>query len=494
MNAADPLVVTLLPIDDRPVNTDDVATLAAISGVELRLPPAEFLPPRGEPGDRDALAQWLDSSAADSDGLVVSINQLLYGGYVASRRTTEPTLPLLRRLELLRSLRGKYPDLPIHGFMTLMRTRRLNGAGAEPRYWAQHGADMFELSRELYRLEHGQPSDVPSHRALIPPEHITDFMVRRMRLHAMQLAGLELATDHTLDTFWILVEDSTVESVSTSEREWLTAWIERLAITDRAMCLPGADEAGGSLIMRTILELRERRPKVFVECAEPAGIDRIALFEDVPVHQTVQQQVTMAGADLTTDAENADLVLALHPPSATPRDWCWPEVPSREQDISPLITRISAHLAQGRAVTVADTADANGSDPALIRALCRDNLFGALAGYAGWNTAGNSIGSALAMGLASLQPGVDADHHQRVAMTRRLLDDWAFQTVARRTVLRTGCLDVESTEADLLTSQAELGLSSDHPVLRPGSTRFPWNRSFEIAFEFDLPSRKAHPS
>ncbi|MGC0252461.1 DUF4127 family protein [Pseudactinotalea sp. Z1748] len=487
------LVVTLLPIDDRPVNTTDVAALADISGVDLRLPPTELLPPQGEPSDRDGLGRWLRESAAESDAVVVSINQLAYGGYVASRRTTEATMPILERLGLLRSVRAEYPELPIHGFMTLMRTRQRNGSGAEPHYCEHHGADIFALSRELYLREHNQPDEVERRRGAVPEEYVTDFMTRRMRLHTVHLACLDLALDRTLDTFWILVEDSTVQSVSTSEREWITAWIDRLGLADRVTCLPGADEAGGSLLIRSILGLHGRRPKVLLECAATDGLDRIALYEDVPVRDTVEQQIAMAGAELVAEAGEADLVLALHPPAEPARDWCWSEDSDDQSEVEPLIARIDEHRRQGRPVAVADAAHANGADPSLIRALREGQVLEDLAGYAGWNTAGNSIGSALAQGLAHLVGGGRFREPQRRSLTRRLLDDWAYQTIARRPLLQGASLDAGETENRLMAAHAELGLPADYPVIRPGSTRFPWDRSFEIAFDLVQPNAKALP-
>jgi len=486
MTGTDRLVVVLLPLDDRPVNTRDVAALASIAGAELRMPPASLLPPRGQATDVTALETWLEQNAHDCDALVVSINALAYGGYVASRRTTEQLTAAVARLDVLRRVRARRPGFRVHAYMTLMRTRATNGAGAEPPYWEHHGTSLYALSRELYRAEHGLPAEVPAARAAVPAEHVTDLVTRRMRLHAVQLACLELVVDGVVDTFTVLVEDSSVESMSTTEREWLETWIARLDVGDRVRCLPGADEAGGVLVVRAALELAGRRPRVALSCVDPEGLDRVAPFEDVPARDTVVGQIATIGAELVEQPDDADLVLAVHPPGATPHDWCLgPDAPADGKDdgAARLAALVRDLCARGTTVAVADVAYANGADPELVAALRDAAVLDDLAGYAGWNTAGNSIGSALAQGCSWLlaDPVAHVDRARNV--TRRLLDDWGYQVLARQGALSAGGVDSAVVEQELVTALGQIGPPADQFTIVPGSVRPPWNRPFEITFD-----------
>ncbi|MER6177910.1 DUF4127 family protein [Streptosporangium sp. NPDC001681] len=481
--------MTLLPLDDRPVNTGHVAGLAGTAGTRLRLPPAGLLPARGVPADMDGTARWLEDAAGDSDAVVVSVNQLAHGGFVASRRTTEPLARTLARLDVLRRIRAGRPELPVHAFVTLMRTRKSDGAGAEPEYWDRHGRRFFALSEELYRAEHGRPDAAAHARAEIPEPFVADFFTRRMRLHAMQLACVELVAEGVVDTLSILVEDSTVESVSTSEREWLEAWIGRLGLGDRISCLPGADEAGAVLTTRAALEHAGLRPRVAVACLDPDALGRIAAYEDVAVRDTITDQVAAIGAVLVEDAAQADLVLAVHPPGLPPRDWCsGPDQPERPGDDAVCLAgRARDLLDAGRPVAVADVADANGADPALVMALRDAGLLRRLAGYAAWNTAGNTIGSALAQGCSRLLAADDRQlaEHART-LTHRLLDDWGYQTSARRGVLAAGtAVRPDLVERELGDLLADLGPPADKFRIVPGSVCFPWDRPFEISFELE---------
>ncbi|MFU8852028.1 DUF4127 family protein [Micromonospora sp. SL1-18] len=482
-------VVTLLPLDDRPVNTSHVAALATAAGTRLRVPPAHLLPPRGVPADPDRLTRWLEDSANDSDAVVVSVNQLVYGGYVASRRTTQPPAPALARLDPLRRIRAARPATRIHAFMTLMRTKQANGADTEPDYWDRHGLDFFALSRETYRAEHGRANNVAAARTRIPAPLVTDFFTRRMRLHATQLACLDLVTDGVVDVLSILVEDSTMDSVSTTEREWLETWIRRLDLGDRVRCLPGADEAGAVLTTRAALEHANLRPKVAVDCVDRQALERVAAYEDVPVGDTITAQLASIGADLVESVEEADLVLAVHPPGVRPGDWYRrPDGTERATGANTALAgRIGDHLRAGRPVAVADVADANGADSALVAALRDADLLQHLAGYAGWNTAGNSIGSVLAQGCARLLATGEARiaAHRR-AVTHRLVEDWGYQTCARRAVITAGTAGRRGQVARELNERlSELGALADEFHVVPDSVHFPWGRAFEIDFELD---------
>ncbi|WP_219518315.1 DUF4127 family protein [Nonomuraea ceibae] len=488
MNHSRP-VVTLLPLDDRPVNTGHVAGLAGTAGTRLRLPPTALLPARGVPADLDGTSRWLQDAAAGSDAVVVSVNQLVYGGFVASRRTTEPLAQTLARLDVLRRIRAARSDVPVHAFVTLMRTKKNDGAGAEPAYWDRHGRRFFVLSEELHRAEHGRPHAVPQARADIPEPFVADYFSRRMRLHAMHLACVELVVEGVVDTLSILVEDSTVESVSTSEREWLESWIGRLGLADRISCYPGADEAGAVLTTRAALEHAGLRPQVALECLDPGALERIAAYEDVPVRDTIADQVAAIGGVLVKDPAQADLVLAVHPPGLPPRDWCsGPDQPERPSgDATRLARRTRELQAARRPVAVADVADANGADPALVMALREAGVLPRLAGYAAWNTAGNTIGSALAQGCSRLLAADDRQlaEHART-LTHRLLDDWGYQTSARRGLLAEGtALRPDRVERELSDLLAELGPPADKFGIVPGSVCFPWDRPFEISFELE---------
>ena len=78
--------IALVPLDDRPVNTELVRDVAAIAGATVDIPPAPLLPNYRSAGDADGIGAWLlDLSRGALDAAVVSLDMLGYGGLIPSR-------------------------------------------------------------------------------------------------------------------------------------------------------------------------------------------------------------------------------------------------------------------------------------------------------------------------------------------------------------------------------------------------------------------------
>ncbi|HMO23312.1 MAG TPA: DUF4127 family protein, partial [Candidatus Melainabacteria bacterium] len=136
-----------------------------------------------------------------------------------------------------------------------------------------------------------------------------------------------------------------------------------------------------------------------------------------------------------------------------------------------------------------DVAYANGSDPILVEELLkRKDLVGKLVGYAGWNTTGNSVGSALALGIARMH-SVRTNRRNQItdrafqkSLFTRLADDWAYQSQIRSQ------LDAEASIdklAQLISPY--LGRIGQSMGFEPGNLRvsFPWKRTFELEVCFE---------
>lgn len=97
-----------------------------------------------------------------------------------------------------------------------------------------------------------------------------------------------------------------------------------------------------------------------------------------------------------------------------------------------LVDRLVGDQAAGRMVTVADVAYASGADNRFVQLLLHSVNLPGLAGFAAWNTASNSLGSAIAAGVCALfgdDPVLLAE-----ANFTRLVDDWLYQSRVRSQV------------------------------------------------------------
>ena len=98
-------------MDDRPCNRLFPVQLAEIVGLEVASPPRELLGWFTTPGDCDGVAAWLNDCPAQH--LVLSLDMLCYGGLVAARSEEVEAAAAMARLERLRELRQRRPDLMI---------------------------------------------------------------------------------------------------------------------------------------------------------------------------------------------------------------------------------------------------------------------------------------------------------------------------------------------------------------------------------------------
>lgn len=545
--------IGLIPLDERPANTRYPAMIAAIGGAELLLPPAEILSECRRPADCAALADWLARVAPDLDALVVSCEMLGYGGLIASRTSHDPAALVLARLDALRALRQAHPSLTIYGFSVIARVSNADDAAEEPDYWASYGARLFRLSQLLDRQEQGQlvGGELAALAGEIPAEHRADFLGRRMRNHAANLAALQLLADGVLDLLVLSSDDTSPYGLPSREKRWLAGWgavlglggpqpgagpqpegapeppqvydtqtwdlsvglepsaesHERVAAEDsqpvqagfaRLLMYPGADEVGCALVARALCG--GAGPSVAASYAPPTGAEQVAAYEDAPVRLTVERQVAAIGGRLVS--HGAEIWLGVCAPLARRAEWS-PAHAEAERDerlpaLQVLVAEARWRMQAGQAVALADVAYPNGADPALTELLLGEADLSRLAAYGAWNTAGNTIGCALAQAsVARLATTPERQAAHERFLLHRLIEDWGYQQVVRadiRAWLRDEHGLAEPTEALMPAVQARIarglntllgrlpGFAGRYRVA-PGSVRLPWGRTFEVDFD-----------
>lgn len=477
-----------MPLDERPVSARLPRLIAALAGAEVEVPPPVAQPSVRRPGDLDALAAWFADAAAGADGAVVSLEGLGFGGLIPSRIGTEPLEQVLARWSVLRDLR-----IPVNAAVVVPRSPDALDAFEEPEYWATWGPSLHALSR---RLGSGEPAD---DAGSVPADIRSDWLRRRIRQHALGLAALGLAADGTISRLFVGVDDAAARSLSSTAQADLDAWATRLELRSRVVVGPGADETGAVLTARLIVDRLAPHdgPRVAVACAEADGLDRIAPYETGPVGMTARAQVAAAGGLLVDDAADADAVLVVHAPDGRGGDWAVAPPVSTDAAAARRTAELAARLMDaGRAVAVADAAQPNGADPALVHALAATGAASRLDGFAAWNTAGNTLGTAaahLVTALVSRRAGVfDAAAAARLVRLR-FIEDYGYMSVARAALRRELSSPADRHDhiddagaasavvarhlAGTVGSIPELGIGT----VVPDDISFPWRRSFEIA-------------
>jgi len=527
--------VPFLPLDERPINAAYPRLLAGAVGWELSSP-TDLLGSRKKPADTAGIEEWLLSApTAGAPGAVLALDTLAWGGLIPSRQSGTDLAAALRRLGALRRLKAERPDLKLLAYSSIQRVSRDDDAAEEPDYYLQYGRAIFRRSV----LEHRRLAVTPTAdetaelddlRRRIPESVWDDQLAVRGRTAAVNLAALDLVKDGTIDAL-VLNQDDTVEwGLNVLHRQRLEREVRRSRLEDRVLVYPGADEVGQVLLARLALAAAGRAPRVGSFYSSRRGADVRTAYEDRPLGDLVTVHLRAAGAVQVPPGAPVDLWLALNSPSAAqgqggvnhalahaaahPGALSDEELAALERTEAPVEgldrslpafrATLRALLEDGERVTLADVAHVNGADDVLMTGLAGDGrsdgrldgrlggVLGRLSGYGGWNTAGNSLGSAVALGCLAAA-GAD-ETKLRLAVVARLVDDWLYQARTRTRLL----MDPELKPlglggflgGDQLEPVAERARRSVNDELRAFSlpyrlTRlsFPWRRVFEIDYE-----------
>ncbi|GAA1735339.1 DUF4127 family protein [Isoptericola hypogeus] len=504
------LRLTLLPLDDRPVSRRLPVQLAQVAGATVESPPPALLPRLRRAPDVTALSTWFAASRERADASVVSLDALGFGSLIASRTGTQ------RVDEVLASWAPvARPGPPVHAAIVVPRTPDSADATEEPPYWDPHGPALHRLSAELSDREPDLAGARARVAANVPADVVADWVGRRLRQHALALAALDLHRRDLLTTLVVGVDDAAERSLSAAAQHDLARWVQVLGTGDRALVHPGADETGAVLVARAVLAASDAAPpRVVLRCAVAGGLDRVAPYETGPVRHTAVRQLEAAGAVVVhagpsdagpSDAGSSDVDchVVVHAPAVGPSRGDWAVTPPDvlDHEAAAATARIVARLVSaGHRVAVADVAHPNGADPALVAALAAVDAWPHLAGYAAWNTAGNTLGTVAAQvvvtTLAQRAGTFDAAAHRRM-LAHRVAEDAGWMSRVRAQVRAElgsdpsrhdvvhPTPDQRSAWEARLTSvlAATRGLEDLH--VAPGSLALPWDRTFEIDMDVE---------
>lgn len=517
--------VALLPLDDRPATYDFPRWLGEAAGLDVLAPPRDWLGNPWRPGATDRLSAWLAETAPTADGLIVSIDTLGYGGLVASRRTSAAAAETIARLEVLRTLRDRHPSLRILAFSVLMRVNRSDSAEEEKPYCATYGRQLFRLSyvdhkRSLGEANDAEGAELASLVDQLPADVVDDYRAGRARGDAVTRAMVGWLGEGVFDYLLVVQDDTAEYGWNIAEARNLRRQIEGEGLSDRASVYPGADEAASLLVARFACRNAGFVPRVWPRYSGFGGAGVRTAYEDRPVEELLKAHLGPLGGTLAAGPGEADLVLAVNAPAEVQADALWQpllgeqprivipiedgrpaldavlagegarathrEMDTAGRSLDEFVRMLRRELDGGLPVAVADLAFVNGADLALGERLLRHVTVAQLAGFAGWNTAGNSLGTALAQGVIRALGLREGSSRAQLAahlgfLLLRFVDDIAYQSLER-----TGLLFVDLPALGILPTMEQLPTEvrprmTEHLNQRLGPHVAAWSRAFEGA-------------
>ncbi len=416
-----------LPLDERPCNA--LFAPALFNGADIKVVTPEVLGDKKTPASFEAIEQFLRDECRDADGMVLSMDMLLYGGLIPSRIHQMTGEEAARRMQLVRAIKRDNPDITIYAFQCIMRCPQYSSSDEEPDYYEDYGREIFLLGEAMHRESLGLSCNpVEELRAKIPAEALKDFVDRRAFNVKRNLEVLQLVEDGVIDFLVFPQDDSAPFGFTAMDQKVVRTVIEEKKLWLKVYMYPGADELGLTLSTRMALHFAGRRPGVYVTYAATTAPTIIPLYEDRPVGETIKYQLLAAGMRIVSSAAEADIVLAVNAPANPMRESAVQPVTSREYTVERTLIAFALYvqdcLKDGKVVTIGDIAYANGGDQELVALLDEMGILPKLHGYAGWNTSSNTLGTSIAMGAHALLYGLTPENRSFLAW--RLVEDAGY--------------------------------------------------------------------
>lgn len=484
-----PSQILLIPLDDRPVCRQLPAQIAGMAGWQVAQPPRELLGGFDLPGDPDRILDWLERQP-EPEAVVVSLDMVGYGGLVASREGVSSASVLQKRLVRLHGLLDRWPDAQKTIFGTVMRVSLTSRPSNEP--W-RDGFLKFVTLRARNVLDADRKSSLLKQ---IPSWAISDYDRARSQHHELNLRAIDRMQPGGIELLFGQ-DDAGVHGPHVAEAAELKEAGKRLA-HGQVQVIQGVDQLASLLVSRVLVRASGKIPTVRIAWSNENGLDRAAPYEAEPLRQAIEGQVRAAG--LRVVRSDGEGVLAVQSPNST-----------RGETLR-LVESIEESLRNGRAVAAAsaDLGSEGVSDIALPSQLLHRGLLQRLASFSAWNTASNSVGTAVA-GLGAELASDDSLTPAEISARRdhlfsRLLYDWIYHVELRPKVFaltkqmgesrdrltRSGKDRMEPWLQERMEQEAEWLLEN---YLRPSASdpklwslqslraELPWSRPFEVEIE-----------
>ena len=430
--------IAFLPIDNRPVCYSLACDIADIDKeIELFLPPREFLGDLTKIANIEALINWLEN-LPKVDSMILSLDTLIYGGLIPSRRSKDSFEELCKRLDKIKPLlKGK----KVYAFSSIMRISNNNYNEEEKEYWADYGQKIFNFS-----FSGGKD------KSDILDEIIEDYLATRKRNFEINKIYLNWQKEGLFDTLIFSKDDCAEKGFNVEEAKIL----ENLGGKTKT----GADEIPLTLLARSI----KKDMKIYPEFIEPKYKNCISNYEDVSIEKSVLGQLELCGFNVSSK-EEADIILVIN---------------NFIENQGELVMNWDTKAFGGqfeppqKPYAVADVRFANGGDNAFVNELLEKLDLEKFYGYAGWNTSANTLGSLLCAVKVKWQATKYNDKAFKKLQTIRFLDDWAYQANVRSKIEKP--CDIK----DLMMPYYKNIATSLNEEMADVRYSYPWNRKFEI--------------
>lgn len=377
--------VILLPLDSRPPCRQFVIDAGKIANIKVLVPPADILDYYTQSGDTKALRLWLTENIKQADAAIISIDQLIHGGLLASREARSKETDEIEALDFLEKLHTDNLKIPIYAFNILPR---IYPPASIDNYKDQKALIKYSrLIDELATFEN--PLDLDELNQIqkkIKPEIIDKYtsLYKKNTLLNEKLSAL--AKRGILSKLIIAQDDGQDFGIPNMEKRQIQRYLNQENISSNQVIITrGADEVALTLLSDINNKQVAYQPKIYVEYCDAVAPKTIMPYMPCSVATTVKEKIALVNGQLVTDPAAADFILYVYI--------------GNEKNLSQRIQstkRIESFLKQNYKVALIDLSKHFLAEETLFPILLNHDIpLNQLIAYAGWNTTSNAVGTAI---------------------------------------------------------------------------------------------------
>ena len=516
--------VIMIPLDSRPVNTDLPRRIAGIAGISVALPELELLDQFLTPSDPVQLFEWLkDQSESKYDVTIIHINELLFGGLLNSRESaqyeqTNRKLQVMFDYLLMRSRTSSNRLILVYIMPRLLPSQY------DEAMW-EYEVELPEFSQLKHRLaldpgDEGLAGRIKALETIIPREIRSRYQSVFAEAYNAGLSMLDWLGQGLVDEVVIGLDDSAEYGLNVKAFNDLKALARQRDQKD-AFFLHGADELSALIIARHTLDYSGGAEDFQLRYLSEGQEDVIPPYEAMPLKENFREKAAYLFDGKQDEEKTGDQIRDKSLPSGNQRNYLsapkyiylFTDQESSDEQMRAAWAALRSDKERPKRafVGLADVAKVNGAWAPLIECVGPDQVYRHTDAYAGWNTAGNSLGTVMAhlmfweaaQGFPVRERKEAADRHENLQKLR-IVDDYFYQSKIRQKLIdwtvernfpyldfgsRWNWDDANDQVTKMMTDELLLwpGLApadrANQPKNReasPMSFEFPWPRTFEI--------------
>lgn len=436
--------IVYLPLDDRPCVYDFPVKLAEILNWKIFLPPPEFLGNFTIPGNFDRLFNWLSGNIKGADTLIIYLDGLIFGNLLASRGKKTALLTALKRAEKLKKLLRQNPQVHVFAYSIILR----NAPSGESLWRVKNAEKIAKVSADISRqIKKDNMSlkknwwekldlDYFAENYKIKKSFIVSYLKTRQRNFNLNKLFLEWLKEGVLDYLWMGSDDTAPASLGALEYKILKRKIKRFKLNNKVFLYNGTDEGSQLMLAFYATKKMNMAPKFFPVYFPEGAKKIITKYENKSIEKNLTSQLRAAGASPAASRDRADIILYVNCPKDSQEEALLQE----EKEVyfkdyyKKMASLLNKDMKKKRLISLVDVAYANGADVSLVKFLEKKIYLGRLASFSAWNTAGNSIGTAISQSILYYLSSCRGKKANKRFLIERFLDDYIYQSMVRKKI------------------------------------------------------------